>query len=82
MHYKSPAYPITYLCKPCVSYFRVSHRAVALGLDADDMSAIDEFTEELKAKKKGGPGLADTVSKLSQDIGPSDSIRVKVCICP
>ena len=63
-------------------YFLVYHRAVALGLDADDMSAIDNFTEELKAKKKGGPGLADTVSKLSQDIGPSDSIRVKVCMRP
>ncbi|XP_072045515.1 centrosomal protein of 290 kDa-like [Amphiura filiformis] len=57
-----------------------AQRAVALGLDADDMVALDEFTEELKAKKKGGPGtlLADTVSKLGgKDIGPSDSFRVK-----
>ena len=29
----------------------LSHRAVALGLDAEDINAIEDFTEELKAKK-------------------------------
>ena len=47
------------------------------------MVEIDEFTEGLKAKKKGGPPasmMTDTVAKLTQmGDGPSDSIRIKVC---
>ena len=60
----------------------VSNRAVALGLSADDMVAIEEFTEGLKIKKKsGGMGLGDTVTQFvkgEQQIGPSDSLRLKV----
>ena len=59
-----------------------AQRAVALGLSADDMVAIEEFTEGLKVKKKsGGIGLGDTLTQFvkgEQRIAPSDSLRLKV----
>ncbi|XP_071791224.1 centrosomal protein of 290 kDa-like [Asterias amurensis] len=58
-----------------------AQRAVALGLSADDMVAIEEFTEGLKVKKKsGGIGLGDTLTQFvkgEQQIAPSDSLRLK-----
>ncbi|XP_071943126.1 centrosomal protein of 290 kDa-like [Antedon mediterranea] len=53
-------------------------RAVALGLTADEMVAIDEFTEDIKHGRK--TKLSDTVTKFmseAKSAEPSDSIKVK-----
>ncbi|XP_033101363.1 centrosomal protein of 290 kDa-like isoform X2 [Anneissia japonica] len=53
-------------------------RAVALGLTADEMVAIDEFTEDLKHGRK--TKLSDTVTKFmsgAKSEEPSDTMKIK-----
>lgn len=57
-----------------------AQKGVALGLTADEMMAVDDFAEELKASRKPGSSttkLSEAMIKAGKDIAPSDSLRVR-----
>jgi len=54
------------------------YSAAALGLTAEDMMAVQDFQEEIKAKRKKGENESSTANQIKQDVAKEEH-ELRVC---